>query len=173
MLDAPEFTAPALTNKDMRDQELALSEKKTPYVFSLKGQLLDQGRTDSVLAATDDLTIRLKVYASGGENELHSHPYEDHSFMILQGSARFFGPEDEEIELGQWEGIMLPRGNLYKFFATSKEPLVMIRVGNPNHKKQPQPTRLNENGEEMRGDSKENKSVPVIFRDGSFFGDKI
>ena len=132
MLDSPEFTAPAMTNKDMREQELALSEKKTPYVFSLKGQLLDQGRTDSVLAATDDLTIRLKVYASGGENELHAHPYEDHSFMILQGSARFFGPEDEEIELGQWEGIMLPRGNLYKFFATSKEPLVMIRVGNRN-----------------------------------------
>ena len=171
MLDSPQFTPPAMTNKEMRDQEFSLSEKKTPYVFSLKGQLLDQGRTDSVLAATDDLTIRLKVYASGGENELHAHPYEDHSFMILQGSAKFFGPDDEAIELGQWEGIMLPRGNLYKFFATSEEPLVMIRVGNPNHKNQPQPTRLNSEGKEMRGDSKENKSVEVIFRKDSFFGD--
>ena len=171
MLDAPQFTPPALTNKEMKEQEVALSDKKTPYVFSLKGQLLDQGRTDSVLAATDDLTIRLKVYASGGENELHAHPHEDHSFMILQGSARFFGPDKEEIELRQWEGIMLPRGNLYKFFATSEEPLVMILIGNPNYKKQEAPYRVNANGDEMRGDSKENKSVPVIFRDGAFFGD--
>lgn len=75
MLDAPQFTPPALTNKEMKEQEVALSDKKTPYAFSLKGQLLDQGRTDSVLAATDDLTIRLKIYASGGENELHAHPH--------------------------------------------------------------------------------------------------
>ena len=95
MLDAPEFTPPALTQKEMSDQLTALSDKKTPHVFSLKGQLLDQGRTDSVLAATDNLTIRLKIYASGGENELHAHTSEDHSFMILQGSARFFGPDDE------------------------------------------------------------------------------
>lgn len=169
MLDAPEFTPPALTNQEMSDQLTTMSEKTTPYVFSLKGQLLEQGRTDSVLAATDDLTIRLKIYASGGENELHAHTSEDHSFMILQGSARFFGPDDEEIELGQYEGIMLPKGNLYKFFATSEEPLVMIRVGNPNIKKQPKPTRINEAGEEMRGDSKENKHVEVIFKD-EFFG---
>ena len=170
MLDSPEFTPPALTAQDMRDQLDAMSDKKTPYVFSLKGQLLEQGRTDSVLAATDDLTIRLKVYASGGENELHAHTSEDHSFMILQGSARFFGPDDEEIELGQWEGIMLPHGNLYKFFATSDEPLVMIRVGNPNIKKQPKPTRIGRDGKELRGDSKENKTVPVIFKEGAFFG---
>ena len=170
MLDSPEFTPPALTNKDMADQLTAMSEKKTPYVFSLKGQLLDQGRTDSVLAATDDLTIRLKIYASGGENELHAHTSEDHSFMILQGSARFFGPEDEAIELGQYEGIMLPHGNLYKFFATSEEPLVMIRVGNPNLKKQPKPTRIGRDGKELRGDSKENKTVPVVFKEGEFFG---
>jgi mannose-6-phosphate isomerase-like protein (cupin superfamily) len=169
MLDAPQFTPPALTNKEMKEQEVALSDKKTPYVFSLKGQLLDQGRTDSVLAATDDLTIRLKIYASGGENELHAHPHEDHSFMILQGSARFFGPEDEAIDLGKYEGIMLPHGNYYKFFATSDEPLVMIRVGNPCHAKMPPPNRINVDGSEMKGDSKENKKVEVIFKD-EFFG---
>lgn len=89
--------------------------------------------------------------------------------MILQGSARFFGPEDEEIELGKYEGIMLPRGNYYKFFATSEEPLVMIRVGNPSHHKMPPPNRLNIEGKEMKGDSKENKSVEIVFKD-EFFG---
>ena len=61
MLDSPEFAKPAKTNKQMKEQEVSFAEIQTPYCFSLKGQLLDQGRTDTVLAATDDLTIRLKV----------------------------------------------------------------------------------------------------------------
>lgn len=169
MLDSPEFVAPSLTNNAMKEREVALAENKKPALFKLRGQLLAQGRTDQVLAATDDLTIRLKIYASGGENELHAHPSEDHAFMILQGSARFYGPENEQVDLGKYEGIMLPKGNFYWFHATSKEPLVMIRVGNPNHKKQPKPTRINHKGEEMRGDSEENKTEPVIFKD-EFFG---
>jgi len=169
MLDSPEFTPPALTGKEMSDHEDALVADTKPHIFSLKGQLLEQGRTDSVLAATENLTVRLKIYASGGENELHAHPTEDHSFMILQGSARFFGPEDEAIDLGKYEGIMLPHGNYYKFFATSDEPLVMIRVGNPCHAKMAPPNRINIEGNEMRGDSKENKKVEVIFKD-AFFG---
>ena len=53
---------------------------------------------------------------------------------------------------------------------TSDEPLVMIRVGTPNHKKQPEPTRIGRDGKELRGDSKENKTVPVIFKEGALFG---
>jgi mannose-6-phosphate isomerase-like protein (cupin superfamily) len=170
MLDAPEFVSPSPTNDAMKAREVALAEKKTPSAFKVKGQLLKQGRTDQVLAATDDLTLRLKIYASGGENELHAHPGEDHSFVILQGSARFYGPDGETIELGPHEGIMLPRGTFYRFNATSSEPLVMLRVGNPNHRKQAKPTRINIRGEEMKGDSKENKSVPVIPLEGRFFG---
>tara|TARA_R110000787_G_scaffold9034_3_gene31736 strand:+ start:304 stop:816 length:513 start_codon:yes stop_codon:yes gene_type:complete len=169
MLDSPHFTPPALKPGEMAEHEEKLIADTKPHIFSLKGQLLEQGRTDSVLAATEDLTIRLKIYASGGENELHAHPTEDHAFMILQGSARFFGPEDEEIELGKYEGIMLPRGNFYKFFATSEEPLVMIRVGNPCHAKMGDISRINIEGNEMKGDSKENKKVEVIFKD-EFFG---
>ena len=169
MLDSPEFVAPSLTNAEMKAREMALSANKKPALFKLRGQLLAQGRTDQVLAATDDLTIRLKIYASGGENELHAHPSEDHAFMILQGSARFYGPENEAIDLGKYEGIMLPKGNFYWFHATSKEPLVMIRVGNPNFKKQSRPTRINHKGEEMKGDSEENKHVEVIFKD-EYFG---
>ena len=169
MLDAPQFTPPAIGPGEMASQEEQLAANTKPHIFSLKGQLLAQGRTDSVLAATDDLTVRLKIYASGGENELHAHPSEDHSFMILQGSAKFFGPEDEEIELGKYEGIMLPRGNFYKFFATSEEPLVMIRVGNPCHDKMDAISRINMDGSEMKGESKENKHVEVIFKD-EFFG---
>jgi mannose-6-phosphate isomerase-like protein (cupin superfamily) len=171
MLDVPEFLKPAMTGETMREQEAEMAKNRKPSLFSLKGQLLDQGRTDTMLAATEDLTLRLKIYASGGENELHAHTSEDHSFVVLQGSAKFFGPEGEMVELTKHQGIMLPKGNYYRFYATSEEPLVMIRVGNPYLGKQANPTRVNAKGEEMKGDSKENKKVETIFREGAYFGD--
>lgn len=170
MLDQPKLVEPAMTTDELKRQETALADNTKPSVFKLRGQMLSQGRTDAMLAATDNLTLRLKVYASGGENELHAHPTEDHAFIILQGSARFYGPDGEIMELGPNEGIMMPCGNLYKFNATSEEPLVLLRVGGPNTRKQTAPHRINVNGDEMRGDSRENKKVEVIFKDGEFFG---
>jgi len=133
--------------------------------------MLDQGRTDSVLAATDDLSVRLKVYASGGENGLHAHVDEDHVFIILQGSARFFGPDDESVDLGAHQGIMMPKGMLYRFYATSEdECLVMLRIGTPNFQKQACNDRVDADGKPMTGDSKANKTVPLVFKEGVFFG---
>jgi mannose-6-phosphate isomerase-like protein (cupin superfamily) len=170
MLKTQDFVEPSIGSDVLKAREMAMAENTKPSVFTLRAQLLDQGRTDTVLAAAEDLIIRLKIYASGGENELHTHTGEDHSFIVLQGSARFFGPEGEEIELGAYEGIMLPRGSFYRFYATSKEPLVMIRAGSPSPRKQEPPHRLDIEGNELRGDSQENKSVPVVFRAGAFFG---
>ena len=170
MQTAPAFVAPSIGTDKLKQTEEEMAKNTKPAVFNLSAQLLDQGRTDTVVAAAEDLIIRMKVYAAGGENELHAHTGEDHSFMILQGSAKFFGPEGEEVELGQYQGIMLPKNTYYRFYATSKEPLVMIRVGSPSPRKQKPPYRLDIQGNEMRGDSKENKSVPVIFREGAYFG---
>ena len=39
-----------------------------------------------------------------------------------------------------------------------------------DYKKQTAPYRINRDGQEMRGDSKENKTVPVVFKERSFFG---
>ncbi len=93
---------------------------KKPSFFKMRAQLLDQGRTNTALARTDNMWATLKVYASGGENGLHTHPHEDHTFIVLQGSARYYD-------------------------------------------------RLNIRGEPMPGDSKENKRVPVVVREGEFF----
>jgi mannose-6-phosphate isomerase-like protein (cupin superfamily) len=136
--------------------------------FKLKAQLVDQGRTNTVLAETDNMWSRLKVYASGGENTLHTHVNEDHMFVIMQGSARFFGPEGEERDIGAKEGIMIPAGAYYHFQATSEEPLILLRVGaraNPGDRKD----RRNIKGGPLPGNSKENKQVDVIYRDGAYF----
>jgi len=108
---------PAIGSDELKRRQSELAENTAPTVFNVAGQLLARGRTDTPLAATEDLSIRLKIYAEGGENELHAHPGEDHSFIVLQGQVRFFDPDGEETVLGANQGIMLPRGNMYWFTA--------------------------------------------------------
>src|ERR671912_1634824 len=92
-----------------------------PQYFHLRGQLLDQGRFDNHIVKTDNLAIVLKVYASGGENALHTHMNEDHVFIIMQGTARFYDAEGTSCELGRNDGILLPAGAHYLFEGTSSE----------------------------------------------------
>ena len=165
-----EDNPPSSADVSINERQAALAKNKKPSLFKVKAQLLDQGRTDTVLAATDSMSVRLKVYAEGGENELHAHPHEDHFFVVLAGAAEFHGPSDETVIVGKNEGIMLPKGNLYWFIATGGEPLVMLRVGSPNSTLQPKIDRINANGEPMAGDSRENKTVPVKFKPGAWFG---
>ena len=59
-------------------------------LFSMRNMpLLEQGTTYDPLATAENLWVNLKVYASGGENALHSHGGEDHAFIVLQGKATF------------------------------------------------------------------------------------
>lgn len=103
------------------DKEVLFSLRNTP--------LLEQGTTYDPLATAENLWVNLKVYASGGENALHSHGGEDHAFIILQGKATFtFGDGRVEV-VGKHQGVMLPRNAKYKFEADEAENLVMLRVG--------------------------------------------
>lgn len=165
-----EVIPPAIGSDELQRRQTALAENTKPTIFNVAGQLLARGRTDTPLAATEDLSIRLKIYAEGGENELHAHPGEDHSFIVLQGSVRFYDPDGGETVLGANQGILLPRGTMYWFTAIEGEPLVMLRIGTPNFQKLPQPNRIDAEGRPMRGDSKENKSVPPEFLEGRFYG---
>lgn len=97
--------------------------------FRLRTQLLSKGRSHIYLAQAKNLHVVIKCYASGGENEFHTHFNEDHTFVILQGQARFHQPDAEPVVLGRNEGILLPAGAYYKFEGCGKEPLVMFRVG--------------------------------------------
>ena len=140
-----------------------------PTLFKLQAPLLDQGRGNYPMANTENMWATVKVYASGGENGLHTHPNEDHTFIILAGRARYYGPEGTIGERGPLEGIMIPAGAYYWFEAISSEPLVILRVGCRVGPQDPG-GRLNIRGEAMPGDSPENKQVPVKVREGAFFG---
>jgi mannose-6-phosphate isomerase-like protein (cupin superfamily) len=137
--------------------------------YRLRAQLLEQGRTNTFMAKTKNMWATLKVYASGGENTLHAHPHEDHTFLVMQGRAVFFGPDGQGNEIGPLEGIMLPAGSLYHFHAIEGEPLVLFRVGCRSDDADVA-GRTNINGAAAPSDAKENGREPVIYKKDAYFG---
>lgn len=152
-----------------RTRERKAGEKPKAEVYKCRAQLLKQGRTNTPLGATDNMWATLKVYASGGENGLHTHTNQDHTFLVLQGSARFYDENGNTHDVNKLEGIMLPAGAYYWFEATSKEELILFRVGCRTNEKDTG-ERLNISGDLMPGESAENKKVAIVYKDGQFFG---
>lgn len=151
--------------------------------FNLQSPLLAQGRLDNIVATTPLLSVVVKVYASGGENAMHMHANEDHTFIVLQGQATLHVNTDDNIKvLNRHEGVMLPRGVLYWFQSSAPENLVMLRVGASEawlKRERSNPYRDNFDGTDGRlgpdgrplpGDSKENKQVDPIVMPGKVFG---
>jgi mannose-6-phosphate isomerase-like protein (cupin superfamily) len=104
-------------------------------LFSMRNlPLLEQGTTYDPLATAENLWASIKVYASGGENALHSHGGEDHAFVVLQGKATFTFGDGRTSIVRQHEGVMIPKDAQYKFEADESENLVLLRVGGGQRK---------------------------------------
>ena len=138
-------------------------------LFSLKTPLLEQGRLTNHVAKTALMKVSVKVYASGGENAMHMHPFEDHAFVVLEGQATFrIGAEENIKVLNKHDGVMLPRGTLYCFLSSAEENLVMLRMGAAE--KWPENWRTTPDGRPSEGNSLENKDVEQVILPGQFFG---
>lgn len=158
--------------EEMRNKrERTIAASAPASTFKLRAQLLKKGRSTDLVSSTDNMRVHLKVYASGGENGLHNHTDEDHFHLVLDGSARFFGPRGETIDCDKYEGIMLPAGSFYRFYATSDEPLILLRVG---AKAPPTSEHERENiyGDPLPTDAPGNGQVEVVPDDGKFWGAK-
>jgi mannose-6-phosphate isomerase-like protein (cupin superfamily) len=144
-------------------------EAHKPQLFKLTAPILERGNDRTYMAATDKMWIFVNTYGpKDGENKLH-HTNEDHSFIVLQGRARFTGPNGEIAELAKHEGIMLPRGIVYTFCAMDDQPLVLLRVGcHVDADKSPW-GRTTPDGAQVFGNSKENNSVQPVAKPGAFF----
>ena len=64
-----------------------------------------------------------------GENEIHCHLDEDHSFIVLEGQMSVFDELGNEIKVEKYQGVMIPKGAYYRYHNTGPENLVVIRVG--------------------------------------------
>ena len=152
------------SSQNLHDSLDAKVKRGIPTFFRLEAQLPTQGRTNIPLASAQSMWVVLKTYASGGENELHAHPNEDHTFVILQGQAKFYGPAKEERIVGAGEGVLLPHGTFYWFHVTSEEPLVMLRVG-AQAGDGDRFRRIDIDGATFEGDDPANKQVPLLPSD--------
>ena len=138
--------------------------------FSIKGPYLSAGRVNIDLARTDLLWLSLKVNAEGGENAIHMHTHEDHAFVVLEGEVTFFDEQGNETTLGQYEGIMLPRGAFYRYLNTGNRNLFLLRVGAKLEAGNAQESRLKPDGTPILGDTAENHHVDGVPIPGKSFG---
>ena len=114
--------------------------------------------------------VVLKTYAADGENGLHAHPNEDHTFVVLRPPRRgdLLRPNGETRTSVKNEGVLLPHGAFYWFKAAGDEPLLMVRIGAAAFDGVDRHGRINPDGSEMCGDSVENKQVELIMSDSWF-----
>ena len=159
-----EENAPTRSMAEWRQQLEEKAAKLTPSFFHARAQLPKEGRTNIVLGATPLMSVVLKTFASGGENVLHAHPHEDHLFIVMQGSAKFFGPNGELKVARKNDCVLLPRGSYYWFHAIEgDEALVMLRVGASLDPSLDPMDRLDIDGKPFDGYSEENKMTPAVF----------
>lgn len=144
-------------------------DSKAPKVFTLRIPILEQGSDRSHMASTDRMWIFINTYGpESGENKLHAHTNEDHSFIVLQGKARFVGPNGESTELEKNQGIMLPRSALYTFRAVGG-PLILLRLGCIVDADKSPWLRETGSGDHLLGNAAENGQIATVFKKGAFF----
>ena len=147
------------------------NEKPKAYTFSLKTPYMKQGRVTQLVAETENVWIHTKINAEGGENEIHSHLDEDHSFIVLEGQMSVFDETGQEMKVEKYQGVMIPKGAYYRYLNTGAGNLVVLRIG-AGIKGQAQggvEMRVRPDGRPLPALSVENKTLPPIEDPGKFF----
>ena len=140
-----------------------------PSFFKMRARKLSRGSTEEPLAIGKHLWLKIKVYGKGGENKLHAHANQDHSFIVLDGKARFHGPRGEKKTIGRNEGILLPAGSYYWFESVGKHPLVLLRAGALADANKPDIRVMTDGGKKVRRTAETVYVSPdVVYRDDWF-----
>jgi mannose-6-phosphate isomerase-like protein (cupin superfamily) len=148
-------------------------EQPKAKLFSLKTPYMKQGRVTQLVAETANMWIHTKINAEGGENEIHTHLDEDHSFIVLEGQMSVFDEKGNEMQVKQYQGVLLPKGAYYRYLNTGEGNLVVLRIG-AGIKGQPQggeEMRVRPDGKPLPAYSAENRTVPPIEMPGKFFAE--
>ena len=151
---------------------MATETKTTPqsYTFDIAGPYLSSGRVNIDLAKEDVLWLSLKINAEGGENAIHAHSQEEHSFIVLEGEVTFFNKDGEGTILHKYQGIMIPKGAYYRYLNTGGENLFLLRVGAKLKAQSGDETRLRPDGTPLPSYSAENHHIDGTPVPGKMFG---
>ena len=101
-------------------------EKPKAFKYSLKTPYMKQGRVTQLVAETPNMWIHTKINAEGGENAIHCHLDEDHSFIVLEGEMTVFDEKGGEMVVQQYQGVMIPKGAYYRYLNTGPGNLVVF-----------------------------------------------
>lgn len=115
-----------------------MSAEAKAEVFKMRAEVLERGISRATLYATDSMWAHLKIYADGGENDLHCHPREEHAFFILEGQATFYDRDEKPTVVNKYEGIFIPKGVYYRFSNTGEGNLALLRTGTGSNPYLPQ-----------------------------------
>ena len=152
---------------------MTIQQEQKLQTFNLRAPRPKGTKGDTPVYVTDLMWMHMKVYTVGGENDLHMHPTEEHSFIVLEGQATFFDKDETPTVVNPFEGILLPRGTYYHFRSSGPVNLVMLRTGAGVNTRLPgmQLDRRGPGGEHMPSNpSQANKprvDVPGAFLKGS------
>lgn len=151
---------------------MATETKTTPqsYTFDIAGPYLSAGRVNIDLAKEDVLWLSLKINAEGGENAIHAHSQEEHSFIVLEGEVTFFDKDGKGTVLHKYQGIMIPKGAFYRYLNTGGENLFLLRVGAKLSAQHGEESRLRTDGTPLPSYSAENHHVVGVPVPGKTFG---
>jgi len=109
---------------------MATENKTAAKVFTFLNDVILAGTGDILLPGSERLSGVIKRYSVGGENRMHTHPSEDHTFYILQGQGSFRFEKDENIVVAnRYDAVHLPAGTGYWFESTGDEKLIILRTG--------------------------------------------
>ncbi|MBM2811750.1 MAG: cupin protein [Chloroflexi bacterium] len=89
-----------------------------------------RGHTLNV-ARNGTLSVLVHRWETGGEIQLHCHPYQDAAWTVLEGRVTFYGDDGNVMaDLGRHQGIFVPAGTYYWFESTGDGELLMTRISN-------------------------------------------
>ncbi len=148
-------------------------ERPRSYKYSLKTPYMEQGRVTQLVAETDNMWIHTKINSEGGENAVHCHLDEDHSFVVLEGRMSVFDEKGNELMIEKYQGVMIPKGAYYRYLNTGDGNLVMLRIGCGIDAKpqRGEDARLRPDGKPLPSNSEENKTLAPIEMPGKFFAE--
>lgn len=127
--------------------------------FKVRTPEITGGRSHTPLVRTEAAAVSLNYYSAGRENKLHTHPGEDHAFLVLDGEATFYDRDGKPTVLRKGEGIMLPEGWYYRFRNSGDKPLALLRF--TAYKSRPMVKRV-----DVEGRTREEDETDYVCVDG-------
>ena len=104
-------------------QQMAIERESVGQMEVIRFETPELGslpKVSSHIAQSDILSVVIQVVSKdGGETNLHAHSGQDAVWFVLAGRAKFYGKDDEVVELGPKDALFIPKGVPYWFESSS------------------------------------------------------